>query len=553
MKFDIGAIFGQIVAKYVRLPLSQKIALPFFAFGCIFLIMFVSRWANHPDYRVLYSNLSEGDAAGIIEKLKSDKVQYRISGDGSTVEISPPEMVDELRLELASSGLPKGGTIGFELFDSNVLGRTGFVEKLTSTRAKQGELERSILTIDAVKNVRVHITEPERSAFIKRDIQPTAAVILRLKSGMEISPQQVKGIANLVASSIERLTPDNVRIIDSKGNLLNEKKDPDNLSEANLTRLDYQRKLEATYSKQIESLLEKVLGPGKALARVSAEVDFSSFEKEEESFDPAGKVARSERSVEEGSGISSEGGVPGVLSNLSKDQNVLSPPDSAKNGNRRIESVKNYELSRAVSKTTSSAGKIQRLSVAVLVDGIYSPTPAATQSTPTVEESKEYNPLPLETMKKIENLVKQAVGFDGSRGDIVSIENIRFSESDDHLEELLGTEDIWMKMEKWSTVFGPVIFMMLFFIIVMRPLVRFLMSPTKSEIDLSKLLPAGIEELEAELEAEREKVSSIPEIMSPAVDIEQLELILSQNSKIVKDNPQQAALLIRYWLNEGRV
>lgn len=550
MKFDIGAIFGQVVAIYMRLPLAQKIALPFLFVASMGVIVFVARWANRPSYRVLFSGLAESDAAGIVEKLKDEKIGFRVSDDGKTIEVTPPEIVHELRLQMASAGLPKGGNIGFELFDANVLGRTGFVERITKLRAYQGELERTIQSIEAVRAVRVHITEPERSSFVKRDILPTASVLLRLKAGAELTPAQIKGIANLVANSVERLTPDNVTIIDSHGNLLNEKKDAQDSSGADVTRLDYKNKIEATYARQIESMLAGVLGPGKAIARVTADVDFNAFEKEEEAYDPGAKVTRSERAVEENAGLTAEGGVPGVISNLTNDPGVLTPPDSAKNANRRYESVRNYEVSRAVSKTTSAPGKVQKLSVAVLVDGQYVPVG---EKTTEGSVAKQYKPLAPEMMKKIDNLVRQSVGFDSTRGDIVSIENIRFFEPDESLDKMLAETEQWDQVKAYASYVVPAIFILLFFFIVLRPMVSFLIRPTEAEVDLSRLLPAGVEELEAELEAERAKVTSMPDLGSSSIDMEELETLLSENSRLVKESPQQAALLIRYWLNEGRV
>jgi len=553
MKLDIGAVFGQLVESYLRLPLAQKIAAPLMIAGMVGVITFVSNWATRPDYRVLFSNLSDADSASIVEKLKDQKVGYRIANDGKTIEVSPPEMVDEIRLELAAAGLPKGGNIGFEIFDTTKLGRTGFQEELDALRGLQGELERTIGAIDVVKAVRVHITRPQRSTFVKRDVLPTASVLLRLKVGAELSKQQTKGIANLVANSVERLTAENVTILDAKGNLLNTKEEADALGGTELTRLDYKSKIEASYVKQIESMLGGILGAGKAIARVTADLDFSKFEKEEELFDPASRVTRSERSIEEGSGASAEGGVPGVLSNLTNDPGLLTPPDSAK-GSRRSESVKNYEVSRAVSKTMSAPGRVQKLSVAVLVDGLYNavPTGAKDESgNPVVD--KQYKPLAPEMIKKIDSLVKQTVGFDSTRGDIVTVENIKFAETDDRIQDILEKPTMVQTAASIMNFVGPVIFLILFFFVLVKPLMKFVLSPTDAEVDLSRLLPAGIEELEAELESERSKVSSMPSIQAPAVDIEELEILLSENSRLVKENPQQAALLIRYWLNDGRV
>ena len=370
---------------------------------------------------------------------------------------------------------------------------------------------------------------------------------------MEITPAQVKGITHLVAGSIERLTPENVTIMDSKGNLLTEKREADDLNGADIKRLDYQRQIESAYSKRIETMLAEILGAGRSVARVTADLDFSKFEKEEEAYDPSGTVARSQRDVEESAGAEAKGGVPGVVSNRTNEPGLLTPPDRGKGGNVRHESVKNFEVSRAVSRTAQAAGKIVRLSVAVLVDGQYVDVPGTEKDAAGLAVMlKQYKPLAPEMIRKIENLVKQAVGFDTGRGDSVTVENIKFL-YDDTIDKALaeiqpGLVDMWVK-----PYLIPVLFILVFFFIVLKPLIQFLVTPTESEVDLSRLLPAGVAELEAELEAERAKLGSVPEVSVPTVDMEELEAILSENSRIVKESPQQAALLIRYWLNDGRI
>ncbi len=550
MKLDIAAVFEQILSFYTKLPLAQKVALPLLVVGSMGVIVFISNWATQPDFRVLYSNLEEADAAGVVEILKDKKINYKIRNDGKTIEISPADIVHELRLELASMGVPKGGNVGFELFNEPKLGQSTFSEQINYIRSLQGELERTIATIDAVKAVRVHVTKPKPSVFAKRNTPPTASVLLRIKAGRELDRGQVVGVANLVAGSVEGLTVENVNILDQNGKLLNEKPGEDDMSTADNKQLEYQRKLERSYVKRIETMLSEILGAGRVVARVTADLDFNRFEKEEEAYDPAATVTRSERTVSESQGLTAQGGVPGVLSNLTNDPGILTPPDSSENANIRSESVRNFEISRAVSRMVSAPGKIQKLSVAVLVDGQYS---ALAQTGAEATEKRVYQPLSAEKLKKIENLVKQAVGFDPTRGDEVTVENMRFAEPDEALIEALNAAETQGWYDLGLRYALPALLMIMFMLILVRPLVSFLVSPSDSEVDLSRLLPAGIEELEAELEAERSKLSVLPERNQPAVDIEELEQLLSENSRMVKENPQQAALLIRYWLNDGRI
>lgn len=552
MNFDFTRIMENLMGMFARMSLAQKVALPIFIIGSIGAIIFVSNWASKPEYGVLFSNLEEADAASVVEYLKDHKIKYDLSGDGNAIRITPKEMIHEVRLELSSSGLPKGGSKGFELFDSASLTTSAMMEKINGMRAKQGELERTIQSIEAVKNARVHITEPDRSSFVKKDILPTASVLLRLKPGMEITPSQVKAITHLVAGSIERLTPENVTVMDSKGNLLSDKRGEGELGEDQNERLDYQRKLEASYVKRIETMISEILGTGKVVARVTADIDFSKFEKEEELYDPSGSVARSEKVVEDGaSGKSADGGVAGVSSNLTNDPNLLKAKESTAGNAAHRETVKNYEISRAVSKTSSAAGKIQRLTVAVLVDGQYIIPPVAEKDKTAEEPAKLYRPLSSEMIRKIENLVKQSVGFDSTRGDIVTVENIQFL-NDNSIEKQLEASAPTV-VDKYVFPFVlPAIFVLMFFFVGLKPLIRFITTPSASQSDLSKLLPEGINELEAEIDVENGKAGVVPEVKLD-INMEELEGLIAANSSIVKQNPQQAALLIRYWLNEGRL
>jgi flagellar M-ring protein FliF len=545
-KLDPSAMLSELVESYVRLPLFQKIIYPIVIIGCVAGIVLVSRWAHSPDYTLLYSDLSPADSAAVVQRLKEQKIAYEIRGDGTAIAISPPEMVYELRLSMASEGIPKGGTVGLEIFDSSNLGTTTFQEKVKFIRAIQGELERTISSLENVQSARVAITQPEKTIFAKKASEPTASVLLMLRPGAELSKKQVEGISNLVAGSVEGLKTENVKIVDVNGTLLTPSEEDEEGLEGEATRLTYKKEVEQSYINRIEQMLARVVGPEKVVARVTADIDFSLNEREEEVFDPGSQVVRSERSIEEGLGSSQRGGVPGVVSNLSDDPKLLAPPgDEAANSNRK-EVVKNFEVSRAHTKVSHARGKLQKLSVAVLVDGQYKKPEGAAADAP-----EEFVPLDSEVMARIEALVKNAVGYDSARGDSITVENIPFFIPKDNFTEVMegkATQDLI-----FNGLFraGPVLFIIMFFLFLVRPLVKFLVTPTDAEVDLARLLPTGIKELEQELEAERSKVK-VPDV-EPAVDLNQLNELISENSKVVQQNPMQAALLIRYWLNDGRM
>ncbi len=550
LTLDPKAVASQLFAGYLKLPLTQKILFPFLILFSISAIMYVSKMATQPDYTVLYSDLSTADAAGVVERLKELKIAYRI--EGSTISISPPEAVHELRMTLASEGLPKTGTVGFELFDGTNFATTTMGELVKKQRALQGELERTIMSLDGVTSARVHISQPEKTIFAKQAQDPGASVLLKLRPGAELDKKQIRGIANFVASGVEGLKPENVTIIDVYGNLLTPKDEDGEELGADATRLQYAREIEKGYVQRIEAMLAKVLGPGRVVARVTADLDFSANEREEESFDPGGKVLRSERSIEEGSGAAAgKGGVAGVQTNLTNDPKLLAPPDATTEASARRENVKNFEVSRAITKTSQARGKLVRLSAAVLVDGLYNDGDAGADAKAGAKSKKAFVPLSQEMLAQVEGIVKSAVGYDGSRGDVVTVENVPFFQPDESLKEELAKAEQMNMIFRFGSMGVPVLALLLFVFVLLRPMVKFLITPTDAEVDLSRLLPTGIQELEAELDAERSK-AVIPEF-EPAVDLEQLGEIMAENSRLVKENPQQAALLIRYWLNDGRI
>lgn len=522
---------------YTKQSTAQKIALSLFIAASLGVIIFVSNWATRPEYGVLFANLEENDAVGIVEYLTDRKINFKESNDGGTILVTPKESVYDIRMKLSSSGLPRAGSKGVELLDSSSLTPSSIMENIKALVARQGELERTIQAIDAVKNVRVHITNPERSSTIKKDVLPTASVLLRLKVGAEITTSQVKAITHLVAASIEGLLPENITVMDTKGTLLSNQSGDGDFSADAVVGLDRQRNIENSYAKRIESMISEILGSGKVIARVTADIDYNKFEKEEELYDPAGSVARSEKVIEDnavGKGLDSKG----VVSNARKNK------EAAAAGLYR-ETAKNFEISRAVNRTASAAGKIQRLSVAVLVDGQYVKTSAKEKDKNGVtKEQILYRPLSSEMIRKIDNLVKQSVGFDSTRGDVITIENIQFL-NDDSLEQQFA-EDTPTTLDKYLPFALPALFIILFFFLL-KPMIKFLVTPSPSGVDITKLLPEGLQELAAEIEAERGKT------VSEKIHLEELAGLIAANSNIVKQNPQRAALLIRYWLNEGRL
>jgi flagellar M-ring protein FliF len=567
---DPKVIFSQIVDRYMKLPLAQKIAAPVLLAFCVWSVVYASKVATAPEYSVLYSDLSTTDAGAVVQRLKELKIGYRL--EGNTISVSPPSQVHELRLSLASEGLPKTGSVGYELFDGTNFATTTLGEIVKKQRALQGELERTIMSLDAVVAARVHISQPEKTIFAKQAQDPGASVLLKLKPGSELDKKQIKGITNFVASGVEGLKPENVTIIDEFGNLLSARPEEGDDFGADATRLQYIREIERGYVQRIESMLAKVLGPGKVVARVTADLDFSSSEREEESYDPGSRVIRSERSIEEGSGSEQRGGVPGVVSNLSNDPRAMEQQEGVTEQNSRRENVKNFEISRAVTRSAQARGKLIRLSAAVLVDGKAAEVPELdAEGKPTGKVSKSYEALAPEVISQVEGIVKSAVGFDSTRGDVVTVENVPFFSPDESLQAELAKAHQTDQYLKFGGMMVPVVALALFVLFVLRPLVKFLTTSSQQEYDLSKLLPNEL--LNADAPAAGRQAGDMVGIgadagavegqdgdrkgaiggLEPSIDLEQFEEVVSENVRLVKENPQQAALLIRYWLNDGRI
>ena len=264
-------------------------------------------WNNRPDYQVLFTNLSQEDGGEILAKLKEKKIQYQLTNNGTTILISRDQVYDT-RITLAAEGLPKGGGVGFEVFDRTNLGTTDFVQKLNYQRALQGELSRTIKQIKEVEQARVHIVTPKESLFVEEQKKPTASVFIKTRSGMTLGAPQVEGIVHLVASAIEGLEPGNITVIDTSGKILSKRVEAGLIGQLTTGQLEYQRNIEEGLKKKIQGMLEEVLGLNKAIARVSTEIDFQEINIIEESYNPTPVIRSEQRSAEKSS--SATGGNP---------------------------------------------------------------------------------------------------------------------------------------------------------------------------------------------------------------------------------------------------
>ena len=465
----------QVQANFKVLPFAKKVAVASIASSTLMGIILLIVWTNRIDYRPLYFNLSMEDVGMVVEELKDQKIPFRLSANGKTVMV-PSDRVYDLRLDMASRGIPSGGGVGFEIFDRTDLGTTAFVQKLNYQRALQGELARTINQFAAVEQSRVHITLPEKTIFLEDEQQPTASVVVKLRRRGALKEKHVQGIVHLVAGSVEGLSPENITVVDVDGNVLSAgASDGSKLVGLSGNQQEFQREFEEGLEKRVQSMLEKVVGTGKAIVRISATLDFKQEEKTEEIFDPESAVIRSEQRTDEKSkGITPVAmGVPGVAANLPEEGGKAATNVSSSEMRNTNETV-NYEINKVVKRIIQPTGVIKRLSVAVLLDGTYEIIKGEDG-----KEESSYVPRNDEDMKKYKNIVMKAVGYNAERGDQIEVtttpfETVKFTEAE---KKEMARDTLWGKIWGWVPYLAVILLLALLVVIVLRPLVKWITSP----------------------------------------------------------------------------
>ncbi len=398
---------------------KQMLSLVLTAGVVIGALALLSHWNRERDFRPLYSALSAEDAGAVLAKVRESGSEYRISDNGAAVLV-PSARVAELRLQLAAAGVPKSGRIGYELFDKTNFGMSDFSEQVNYHRALEGELERSVMSLSAVEEARVHITFPKESLFLESRQAAKASVLVKLRSGAQLSPQNVASICQLTASAVDGLAPEAVSVVDMRGNLLNRARkasSPDD-PEPSEADLDYRQKLEHDLLAKINSTLEPLLGADKFRATASVECDFSSSERNDETFDPAKSVISNSQKTEDMSGGSvAAAGIPGTASTLPR---AAARPGSGANAvTRRTENI-SYQSSHTVRHVREPQGAIKRVSVALLVDSDVHFEGTGPKSRRILEAPSAAR------LKTIHDLVAGVIGLSAERGDQLVVETLPF-------------------------------------------------------------------------------------------------------------------------------
>lgn len=528
-----------------------------------------------PQMVPLFTDLSVDDSASIIKDLERQAVPYQIKSDGAIIMV-PKDKVARLRMKLAESGLPKGGGVGYEIFDkTDSLGATTFVQNINHLRALEGELARTIRSIDRVQAARVHLVLPERPLFSRDKADASASIVLKVRGALE--PQQVRAVRHLVASAVNGLKPERVSVIDETGKLLADGATPDNPfngASSDERKLAYENRLRG----EVETIVSSVVGPGHARVQINADFDVNRITQTSDKFDPDGRVLRSSQTREEQSATSDnkEGSVS-VGTELPGGNKPQQPADSGSRGDqsRKTEEIVNYEISRTTKTEVIEAGRVNRISAAVLVDGVYSKNDKGEVA---------YQPRPKEELDRIAALVRSAIGFDAKRGDQVEVVNLRFAETTPSpINEVTGwmsylqftKDDIMAAAEKGVMALLGLVVLFL----VVRPLVRRVITPEGAQTSFAAAPAAAVPAVTAEAAAAAgmmlpgvngnitstggpnvsivggDEAVAISNRTSAMIDIAKVQGQVHAQSvqkvgELADKNPHEAVSIIRNWLHE---
>ncbi len=510
-----------------------------------------------PQMTPLFTDLSYEDSAAIVKDLERQGVAFELRNDGNIIMV-PKDRVARLRMSLAGEGLPKGGGMGYEIFDkSDALGTTSFVQNINNLRALEGELARSIRGLDSVVAARVHLVLPERPLFSRDKVEPSASIVLKVRGTLEA--QQVRAIRHLVASAVNGLKPQRVSIVDEAGHLLADGAgDGENGGEVSVD--ERRSAFEKRLRDQVEAIVSSVVGPGRARTEVTADFDFNRVTQTSDKYDPEGRVVRSSQTREETSatndGRDNQVTVGNEIPGGNQQRQAPAPEANAvaRDQNRKSEEIVNYEISKTTKTEVIEGGRVNRISVAVLVDGTYGKNDKGEVT---------YQPRSKEEIDQIAALVRTAIGFEQKRGDQVEVVNLRFAETPSNpinepsgwLAALQFTKDDIMRAIE-MVVMGLLGFVVL--LMVVRPLVRRVLAPEERGL---VALPAGAAPANGQTPAapavkSSEGMKAEPSHAAKMIDIAQIQGQVHAQSvqkvgELADKNPREAVSIIRQWMNES--
>lgn len=471
-------------------------------------------WFNDITYSRLYSDIDEAEAGEVINYLNDNKIPFQLTGNGRTIEI-PSGDVYKTRISLAAEGLPRSGSIGYSVFDQNNLGMTDFLQNLNFRRALEGELTRTITQLSEVQAARVHIVMPKERLFRDDQKEATASVVLKFASSAGLSKHQIKGILHLVAASVEGLRPSNIAIIDYDGNLLTSGQNDDPVAGLSGSQMEVRKNVEGYLEDKAQSMLDGVLGPGKSVVRITAELDFQQLERTSETFDANAPSIRSEERTKTTSSSSDK---------------AAEVNESSEEGNTEV-TITNYELNKTVEHVINAVGGIRRLSVALMVDGTYSQI-----ENDAGEVESIYQPRSQEDLDRFSAIVKTAIGFDNERNDQLEIVNLAFDrrdlDADRQVLDAMYLREFYMEVGKKVGV----VLLVLFGLFYLKK------KSKKLFAGLATLMPAMPPPGPA---APQKMVRPEPVEVEPILAEKRAPTLTDQMQKTARDEPEEMARVIR--------
>jgi flagellar M-ring protein FliF len=548
----LSAVQG-LVAFVRTLGATRIAAMVAVTVSLVAFFAFVILRVTSPQMSTLFTDLTIEDSAAIVKELERQGIDFQLKADG-TVIIVPKDHVARLRMKLAEAGVPKGGGVGYEIFDkSDALGATSFIQNINHLRALEGELARTIRALDRVQLARVHLVLPERPLFSREKIEPSASIAVKVRGTLEA--QQVRAIRHLVASAVKGLKPERISIVDDSGRLLADGAGGDQIAAgvgADERKIAYERRLR----EQIETIVSSVVGGGRARVQLTADFDFNRITETSDKFDPDGRVLRSSQTREETS-TTNEGreGGPVTVGNELPGQTPNTPPNPAANTpprdqSKKTEEIVNYEISRTTKTEVIEGGRVRRVSVAVLVDGTYGKNDKG---------DIVYQPRTKEEIERISALVRSAIGFDQKRGDQVEVVNLRFAEAP---VAVFNEPTGWLAMFQFTkddlmrgielvvmTILG-----LLVLLFVVRPMVRRIVTPEEAQPVAAIAAATGGDA--AALAGEGGDGKALQSPTAQMIDIAQVQGQVHAQSvqkvgQLAQQNPQETVSIIRQWLHES--
>ena len=534
MNQNLAKLAKQLGEIWKQLGTSQRISVLAATFVLIAGLSTIAFWSSRTEYGLLYGRMADGESAKVIAALDDAKVPYKVGAGGSSILV-PSDKVYAMRMQLANKGIPRGDGVGFEIFDKPNFGISDFVQRANYVRAVQGELSRTIGQLDEIESARVMIVLPENRLLLDKDKYATASVFVRVRGNSQLPTQSINSIRFLVANSVEGLKPNHVTVVDNLGNVLSENTDNDSLTGLTSTQLTARRNLEQYLGKKAQDLLEKVLGPGQAIVRVSADINYDTISKTEEKFDPDGQVIRQQTKNDDSvdSTTSSAGGSPvGISANTSTETNSAagsSPVNNSKT--RKVTSTVDYEIGKTTSSTVQAAGGIKRIAAAVTV---------ASRMEGTGTERKVVNRTP-EEVEKLRRVVSNAIGVDATRGDTISLEELAFND-----QFAIGVSQEMEKQQKhdfWFDLARTAAYPALGLLALVILLRLFKTTPVQ-EIPIG--VPVG--RLNGKLNGKSHGKGHAGDWSD---DEEPRTVTVDVLNKLIKDNPANMTQAIRDWMGKG--